>query len=154
MSQPTETLIKELAPHRAEHSNGAICDTERTFPSLLARIAVSLRSSQPMLLHRQIDQLQRQTDYQMALLREISPLLSASTSGAEACPEHLLPALNADIRTSAQIVLQLGRIQLALLNRMQQFLKVSCNCAAGPTVTYPSPFASSRTIRLFPRIED
>lgn len=123
--------------HGADSGDRAASDAESDCGPLLAELEMSMRSSQRMLLQREIEQLETATDRQAALIRKISAFVARSGNSAEFVRMHL---------ASAQRVLQLGRVQLALLNRMQQFLDVGRNRAAGSAATYDDPLKNARAV--------
>jgi hypothetical protein len=155
MNSLSERIPKNDLLHAAAVSARTVNDSETNCGSLVAELERSLRSSQGMLLHREIERLEKETDHQRSLLDEISAHLPRNGSRANLSSPLSSSDLKYDLRTSARRVLQLGRVHESLLNRMQLLLNVSCNCVAGSGAIYRSGSESTHaaTSRPIPLIE-
>lgn len=142
-----------LAPSRensavpgADTGEGTISEAGLSCGALLADLETSMRSSQQKLLRGEIEQFEKETDRQATLIRKISACVPPDGNHAAFVRVHL---------GSAQTVLQLGRVQLALLDRMQQFLKIDRNRAANSAATYDVHLRNAQSVagRSFSPVE-
>lgn len=153
MNSLSERIPKNDFLPAADVSGRTATDSEPNCGSLVAELERSLRSSQSMLLHRETEQLEKETDHQRSLLEKISAHLALNGIRDNLASPHSSSDRKYDLQASARRVLQLGRVHESLLNRMQQLLNVSCNRLAGSTAMYQSDSrnthaATSRPIRL------
>lgn len=104
--------------------------------SLLNALELSLQSAQAALLTRSVAEIEERTHEQEDLMREFKirrrrhPIPDPAT---------LRPALNR--------IAHLGRVQLALLARAQQDLRIASNLLAGPHTIYGPPSATDFSVR-------
>lgn len=136
MNSLSQRSSANAAVHGADSGDRAVSDAESDCGELLAELEMSMRSSQRMLLQREVEQLETETDRQESLTRKISAFVPRTGNSAEFVRMHL---------ASAQRVLQLGRVHLALLGRMQQFLKIGHNRAANSAATYDGHLHNARS---------
>jgi len=123
-------MTQQDSPHpltsRQTGPSGAV-DVEQTCLELLLDLEASLRSSQSALLARDMPRMELLTRKQDELHHALSTILK-SGSRPGTC-DGTVPAV-------ARRVLQLGRVQCALLRRAQQSLRTSLYSAAGTQSEY------------------
>jgi hypothetical protein len=120
---------------------------------VLRQLEASLEASQAAVLAREVEGIERHTEEQMRLSRALTILYGESTFHAHqqhhpasdfpAALPRMTTRLAADLRAAEKRVLQLTRVQAALLGRAQRFLRILTNLVAGPGASYgPGPLQS------------
>jgi len=110
--------------------------------ALLAELEASLQASQRALLSRDVASLEQHTAEQMRLQKALAilsapmPRLSGSNSN---------PTLVAELRAAETRVLQMARMQAALLDRAQRWLRTVVNLLAGVEKNYAPPSGTPGT---------
>jgi hypothetical protein len=116
---------------------------------VLRQLEASLEASQAAVLAREVEGIERHTEEQIGLSRALTVLYGESTfqnhspSDLQAALPRMAPHLAAELRAAENRVLQLTRVQAALLGRAQRFLMILTNLVAGPGASYgPGPLRS------------
>ncbi len=143
-----EPMTQQLFSHADLNSTEKVfCTTKANIEtgavSLLADLEASLRGSHEALLSRDVVRLEQLTHEQASLRLALSLLwgkapahrIGSKSDGQVAVQDSDLPLASA-LRVAGMRVLHLGRVQLALLDHMQQSLRVVSNLTAGPQASY------------------
>ncbi len=101
----------------------AFSATRRGRLALLEELYASLRETQEALLQRDVSMLEQQSTRQIFLQQQLSHLTATPLGDEASSPSEVLQA--------HARVLQLGRIQLALLRRASQSLQITSNLVQG-----------------------
>jgi hypothetical protein len=109
--------------------------------ALLHMLEASLRASQAALLSRDLNGLKRSTDEQKRLYRELRalgppPAPCPLAEGFAIMKPTGDPQRASQLREAQVRILQMGRLQAALLARVQRALTVSANRMAGTATNY------------------
>lgn len=113
--------------------------------ALLAELETSLLASHRALLAREISSLEKHTAEQMRLHRALAVLPAPRSHSSANSSVSCRPALAAELRAAEQRVLQLGRVQAALLVRAQRWLRTVAHLLAGVGKTYAPPCGMAGT---------
>jgi len=164
-------MAREMAREKDKNreKDKAKAEDERAQPALalLAELASSLEASQRALLANDISVLQQATSAQVHLchaLRRLStsPADQSTSPSVGACEKStncplllplpfpsLFPSLSSgtELRAAQERVLQLGRVQAALLIRSGRSLRILAHFLAGPGASYcPPPSVPTRLL--------
>lgn len=104
--------------------------------ALLNDLESSLRASEQAILARDVARLERATEEQTSLHRRLVMLPVRGSSFSPA------------VREAQQRVLDLGRVQSALLERARQRLRMLANWIAGPEAQYRAVSANSAVLEV------
>lgn len=135
--RPQEQLSAE---HTHQNRHFEIAQASRT---LLADLAASLEAGQQDLMARDVARVEQHTLEQIGLHRALAILWSPAPP-ARGCMKFDF-GLDSELCAGAIRVLQLGRVQAAMLKRQQRRLRMISSLAAGSGATYSPPAASGVT---------
>jgi hypothetical protein len=111
--------------------------------ALFDELRGSLETSTKAVLQRDLAALEQATGDQRLLLLRLRALLPAPQPANSALPEQPPSILRNELCDAGHRVLQLARVQAALLKRARRFATVLSNLLASPQRSYaPSEFAS------------
>jgi hypothetical protein len=142
--------LRTLTARPAEQTPGRVaCESDVTLPHgiaeimrarlvLLAELEASLQASQQALLSRDISSLERRTSEQLRLQKALA-ILSAPSRLPGRRFAGRTSALSAELRAAETRVLQHARVQAALLDRAQRWLRTVANLLAGVEKNYAPP---------------
>ena len=111
------------------------------FPVLLVQMEASLTTSQQALLSRDFIAVERATREQRHLQRQLGACFAAFRQAPRPSP----PEIEAGV--TCQRILQLARVQLALLGHAQRSLVACARLLAGPGAAYAPP---KQTAAVYP----
>jgi hypothetical protein len=117
-------------------SEGASHVLPPTCFALLTSLELALKTSQQALLDREVERLEELTHEQLRL-RMLLAVAWAENGNQTA--ESNDPAVVASMQAAVKRVLHLGRIQRALLDRAQRYLRTLSNRMAGVGTPYDPP---------------
>jgi len=108
--------------------------------NLLRQLEASLQASQRALLSGDLEALQEKTCEQLRLQGALQACWSQNGAGArESNPMLAEFAIASDLRAAQMRVLDLGRVQAAILSRANRWLTTVSNLLAGAAAGYSSP---------------
>ena len=122
-------------------STNDTCSDERSILALLSDLEVSLQASQQALLARDLVRMEHLTTKQSLLAQRLLTWWQKHERSAE----DESPTVSPPVRSIAQRLLHLGRIQDALLGRAERSLCLVSRLVAGTGASY-APFHTSPAI--------
>ncbi|MGA1985060.1 MAG: hypothetical protein ABSG72_02235 [Candidatus Sulfotelmatobacter sp.] len=152
--RPTAPLAAEPRPSEPEPVESVGRSSGTAFAeagvALLGELESSLEASQHALLARDLAGIERHTGEQVRLRRALEILWSQnSLEGSDRVPIHPMLSVRAgaaEFGAAELRVLQLGRVQAALLRRAQRWSRMLSHVLAGPGAGYAAPAGDSTVL--------